>query len=102
MGGTAANCLLIEDFRLQISDCAGVPQRNLQSEIYNLKSPHDQNFPHIISGQEKFDGGEVAEQGLNVAVIEDALEAESVANCGVNRSSGPAASLAAQHDGLHL
>src|SRR5271165_1559347 len=72
---------------------AAVPTRTL---------PHDQHFPHIVAGQEEFDGGEVAEQGFDVAVVEDALQAETLVDGGVDGSSWAAAGLAAQHDGLHF
>jgi len=37
--------------------------------------PYHQHFPHIIPREEELDGGEVAEEGFDVAVVEDALQA---------------------------
>src|SRR5579864_9324511 len=73
---------------------------NLEFAI--MASADDQHFPDVVAGEEEFDGGEVAEEGFDVAVVEDALQAEAFANGGVNGSRGSASCFAAQDDGLHF
>ena len=97
----------ISDFRLMISDWKPLPHSVLQSAIKNLQSAiaalaHHQHFPDIVASEEEFDGGKVAEEGFDVAVVENALQAEAFANGGVNGACGSAAGFAAQDDGLHF
>ena len=65
-------------------------------------SAHDQNFPDVIAGEEEFNRGEVAEERFDMAVVEDALQAEALGDGGVNGARGSAAGFAAKHDALHL
>src|SRR5580658_6344974 len=63
---------------------------------------HDQHFTNIVAGKKEFDGSEVAEEGLDVAVIEYALQLEAIRDCGVDSSRGAAPRFPAQHNPLHL
>ena len=67
-----------------------------------LALPDHQHFSHVVARKEEFDRSEIAEEGFDVAVIEDSLQAEAVNNGGVNGSSGPPARFAAHDDALHL
>src|SRR5580765_6474764 len=67
-----------------------------------LQLPHHKHFPHVVPSQEELDGGEVAEQSLDVSVVEDTLQAKAVDDRRVNGSSRSAAGFAAHHDALHL
>ena len=55
---------------------------------------NDEHFPDVISGEEELDAGEVAEEGFDVAVVEDALQVEAVANGGVDCAGGASAGFA--------
>ncbi len=64
--------------------------------------PHHQHFPDIVPSEEELNGGEVAEEGFDVAIVEDALQAETIGDGGVNRARGSAARFPFQNDALHL
>jgi hypothetical protein len=71
---------------------------NQQSKISNQQFPplpYDEHFPHVIAGEKEFNGGEIAEEGFDVAVVKDALQAKAVADRGMDSSSRSAARFAA-------
>lgn len=68
----------------------------------NLLLAHYQHFSDIIPGEEEFDRREIAEQRLDMSVIEHALQAEAVCHRSVNRSRGSTPRLAAHDHTLHF
>ena len=44
--------------------------------VPRCRLPDDQYFSYVVARQEEFDRGEVAEKILDVAIIENALQAE--------------------------
>ena len=61
-----------------------------------------EDFPHVVAGQEKLDRGEIAEESFNVAIVEDALQAEALADRSMKGSGRSTTGFTAQHDTLHL
>src|SRR5208282_2601645 len=63
---------------------------------------NNQHFANVVAGEEELDGGKVTEQGLDMAVIEYALQAEAMPNRGMQRAGWPAPYLAPGLDMLHF
>src|SRR5579863_10524154 len=62
----------------------------------------DQHFPDVIAGEEELDGGEIAEESFDVAVVENTLQAEALGDGGMDGAGGSAAGFAASHHALHF
>ena len=54
-----------------------------------------QHFTNVIARKKEFDRGEIAEEGLDVAVIEHALQLETFRDGGMDRSGRSATGFAA-------
>src|SRR5262250_1496172 len=46
----------------------------------------DEDFADVVAGEEEFDGAEVAKQSFHVAIIKDALQAETAIDGSMNGS----------------
>src|SRR5579863_3326623 len=63
---------------------------------------HDQNFADVVAAQEELDRTEISEQGLDVTVVEDALQAETLFDGGVKRARRSLAYISPGFDVLHF
>ena len=53
-----------------------------------------EDFPHVVSSEEEFDRGKITEEGFDVAIVEDALQTESIADSSMDGTSRSTAGLA--------
>src|SRR5262249_28441980 len=60
------------------------------------------HFADIVAAQEELDRGKIAEEIFDVPVVEDALQAESAADCAVHCAGRPAPHFALRNDRLHV
>src|ERR1700733_2407325 len=86
----------------KLSSFAQPDRRRDSPHIFPRPLANDEHFSHVVARQEELDRGEVAEEGFDVAVVEDPLQVEAIANRRVYSACGTPPRLPSQHDRLHL
>ena len=61
-----------------------------------------QHFTDVVPGEKEFDGSEVAEQGFDMAVVEYALQLETIFSCGLRSTRWPATGIRTELNFLHF
>ena len=64
--------------------------------------PDNQYFADVVAGEEELDGSKVAEKRLDMAIVEDALQAKTVSHGGMQRACWTTSNFAAGLDVLHF
>src|ERR1700726_2520818 len=75
---------------------------NSGSELWGTPLAHDQHFPHVVPREKELDRSKIAEEILDVTVVEYPLQLEAVGDRGMDDAGGSASCFPAEDNALHL